>query len=474
MLYYNNEIYYGGKVMEKKLLKRSLSFAMMIAVVFSTIIASSFIKANAAETEKAVTLTQGENTSQHDTVQEAVAAVAADNTQAVITLNKDFEGAGAVVKKDQNIVFNLNGFTWNINSLVGSSGTETNGVQLLQGSTVTIENGTLTSKTAKLLIQNYCDLTIRNATLSGQDNLTEIIVSNNNGSTVITGNSAVQAAAGGIAFDSDKWGGYQGGNVTLENGQVIGNVNATNGGKISLNGGTVTGDVIASNYTYQGNEKTPANIVIDGATINGNVTAQNIGNISISSGTVTGLVSSESTSPVAVTGGVFHTTLGENVDTSAAEYVASIESNGQIKTVVGKTDFDAAVQSLKSGETINIQVVPENSTLTIPEGVTVTNKTNNNIVVNGNALNSGENITIQPEQPEPTPTPDPEPTPEPTPNPEDNNNMTESNNNGQNGSLTSPQTGNNSSSILYISLAFASAALLTIVSFTIRKMSKSK
>ena len=430
--------------MEKKLLKRSLSFAMMIAVVFSTIIASSFIKANAAETEKAVTLTQGENTSQHDTVQEAVAAVAADNTQAVITLNKDFEGAGAVVKKDQNIVFNLNGFTWNINSLVGSSGTETNGVQLLQGSTVTIENGTLTSKTAKLLIQNYCDLTIRNATLSGQDNLTEIIVSNNNGSTVITGNSAVQAAAGGIAFDSDKWGGYQ--------------------------GGTVTGDVIASNYTYQGNEKTPANIVIDGATINGNVTAQNIGNISISSGTVTGLVSSESTSPVAVTGGVFHTTLGENVDTSAAEYVASIESNGQIKTVVGKTDFDAAVQSLKSGETINIQVVPENSTLTIPEGVTVTNKTNNNIVVNGNALNSGENITIQPEQPEPTPTPDPEP----TPNPEDNNNMTESNNNGQNGSLTSPQTGNNSSSILYISLAFASAALLTIVSFTIRKMSKSK
>ena len=44
MLYYNNEIYYGGKVMEKKLLKRSLSFAMMIAVVFSTIIASHLSK----------------------------------------------------------------------------------------------------------------------------------------------------------------------------------------------------------------------------------------------------------------------------------------------------------------------------------------------------------------------------------------------------------------------------------------------
>ena len=56
--------------MEKKLFKRSLTFAMMIAVVFSTIIASSFIKANAAETEKAVTLIQGEkhlNTIQYST-----------------------------------------------------------------------------------------------------------------------------------------------------------------------------------------------------------------------------------------------------------------------------------------------------------------------------------------------------------------------------------------------------------------------
>lgn len=464
--------------MEKKLLKHFLSFAMIIAVVFSIMMASSFIKANAAETEKAVTLTQGEKTSQHDTMQEAVSAVSANGEQAVITLNKNLEGAGVVVQKNQNIVFDLNGFTWDINLLVGSSGTETNGVQLLQGSTVTIENGTLTSKTAKLLIQNYCDLTIRNATLSGQDNLTELIVSNNNGSTVITGNSTIKAAAGGSAFDSDKWGGYQGGNVILENGQVVGDVKATNGGKILLSGGTVTGDVLAYNYTYQGNENTPANIVIDGATIDGNVTAQNIGNINISSGTVTGLVSSDSTSPVTVTGGVFYTDLGKNVDTSNTEYVASIESNGQIKTVVGKTDFDAAVQSLKSGESINILVVPENSTLTIPEGVTVTNTTNNNIVVNGNPLNAGENITIQPEQPE-QPTPPEEEKPLPTPNPGDSevsseNNMTESNNNGQNGSLTSPQTGNESSNILYVSLAFASVALLTIVSLTIRKISKSK
>ncbi len=46
--------------------------------------------------------------------------------------------------------------------------------------------------------------------------------------------------------------------------------------------------------------------------------------------------------------------------------------------------------------------------------------------------------------------------------------MTETNN-GQNGSFTSPQTGNDSSSILYISIAFASAALLTLVSLLSEK-----
>ena len=90
---------------------------------------------------------------------------------------------------------------WDITDTVGSTGTETNGLQLLKGSTVKIQNGALTSKTAKLLIQNYCNLTIDNVKLSGTDNLTQYIVSNNNGSTTITGGSEITAAEGGIAFD---------------------------------------------------------------------------------------------------------------------------------------------------------------------------------------------------------------------------------------------------------------------------------
>ena len=72
---------------------------MMIAVVFSTIIASSFIKANAAETEKAVTFNPRRKYFSTRYSTGSCGVVAADNTQAVITLNKDFEGAGAVVKK---------------------------------------------------------------------------------------------------------------------------------------------------------------------------------------------------------------------------------------------------------------------------------------------------------------------------------------------------------------------------------------
>ena len=43
---------------------------------------------------------------------------------------------------------------------VGSSGTETNGFQLLKGSTVAFKNGTINAGKAKIVIQNYADLTL--------------------------------------------------------------------------------------------------------------------------------------------------------------------------------------------------------------------------------------------------------------------------------------------------------------------------
>ena len=66
----------------------------------------------------------------YNTLAEAVDAVPADGTQVTITMLKEAQGDGVVVKAGQNIVFDFGGHTYNINrALVGSAGTETNGMQ---------------------------------------------------------------------------------------------------------------------------------------------------------------------------------------------------------------------------------------------------------------------------------------------------------------------------------------------------------
>src|SRR5699024_7060389 len=60
-----------------------------------------------------------------------------------------------------HIIFDLKGFTYTVtNPTSGSSGTETNGFQLLQNSIVTFKDGTLSSELGNIIIQNYSDLTL--------------------------------------------------------------------------------------------------------------------------------------------------------------------------------------------------------------------------------------------------------------------------------------------------------------------------
>ena len=146
----------------------------------------------------------------YDTLAEAVEAVPTGNTETEIVLLKDYIGSGIKVVAGKNIVFNLNGKTYTVDKpTVGSSGTETNGFQLLKDSKVTFKNGTLDSATGAdslpnggILIQNYCDLTLENVTLdtSANSNISYVI-SNNFGSLTAKGNTVIKAADGKVAFD---------------------------------------------------------------------------------------------------------------------------------------------------------------------------------------------------------------------------------------------------------------------------------
>ena len=131
----------------------------------------------------------------------AVDAVPADNTEVTITLLNSVEGSGVKVIAGQNIVFDLNNKTYTvINPTVGSAGTETNGFQLLKGATVTFKNGAIDTQVAKILIQNYSDLTLIDVDLIGAE-ITNYVVSNNYGSLTVSGDTNITAADGKVAFD---------------------------------------------------------------------------------------------------------------------------------------------------------------------------------------------------------------------------------------------------------------------------------
>lgn len=261
----------------------------------------------------------------YSSLTEAVAAAPADGTQTTIVLQKSLEGPGVVVNKGQNIVFDFNRNTYTINNTVGSTGTETNGFQLLKGSTVTMKNGTIKSGISKILIQNYCDLTLEDITLDASGSSCQYVISNNYGETIITGNTNITAAAGQVAFDVYYWpaGGYGDGvTVTVDKNMT----------------GTITGKV---EYTR---DKNPDTDWFSKATL----TIEN-GNFDIDLQPVAG--DNAQNANINISGGSFSTSVPEG-------YLAdTVEAT--VKSVSGRmvvyTDIQDAVNAASDGDTVSVK-----------------------------------------------------------------------------------------------------------------------
>ena len=129
-------------------------------------------------------------------LQQAVNAIPSGNTEPVTVYVVDIDGDGVVegggVKvgsesgDTKNVIIDFGDLTYTvINPTVGSSGTETNGFQLLKGSKVVMQNGTLKAGTdaAAILIQKYCDLELIDMTIDVRGSNVQYAVSNNNGTT---------------------------------------------------------------------------------------------------------------------------------------------------------------------------------------------------------------------------------------------------------------------------------------------------
>ena len=144
----------------------------------------------------------------------ALAASVADlanegNKNVVVSVAQDMNNiAGIKTAKGNTLTMDLNGKTLGVSTGTGSPNTTTNGMQLLQGSTVTLKNGTYKAnqggdpnRNIAILIQNYSNLTIEDCTLdmkdandgAGNSAGTTYALSTNCGEVVIKGETNIYA-----------------------------------------------------------------------------------------------------------------------------------------------------------------------------------------------------------------------------------------------------------------------------------------
>lgn len=126
-----------------------------------------------------------------------------------------------------DFVIELNGHTvtMGVDSLHGSTGTETQNWHIEKGSNYTVQNGKIVgSSDADILIQNYANMTLHNVEIDGstlQSGATT--VSSNNGIVNITGSTSISAATNGVALDAFWWDAYPDGTqITIDTTGAIG------------------------------------------------------------------------------------------------------------------------------------------------------------------------------------------------------------------------------------------------------------
>lgn len=245
--------------MKKKLLSIVLSLCMILTLL------PTFALAEA--TTNVAFITKDNVTTNYTTLADAVAAAQSGD---VITLLRNCSGTGigtfvntnnGQLTGVKNFTIDFGGFTYNVTgSAVGSAGYLSQGFHLEKGANVTLKNGTITSTSGsgvKMLVQNYCNLTLQDITLDGKnlDGGTPCYtLSNNCGAVNINGNTTITAKnADGIAFDAC-WApnkGYaEGTQVTLDTtGSIAGNIEFDLWGTNADTGCLTTVDIKNCNMT---------------------------------------------------------------------------------------------------------------------------------------------------------------------------------------------------------------------------------
>ena len=360
--------------------------------------------------------------SQYADIPSAIAAAEeASETTFTIKLMSDVTGKGFITDAGQNVTIDLNGFTYTINYCVGSTGTETNGMQLLANSVVTIKNGTITSTAdamawdkstsnyeaigAGILIQNYSNLTLDNVFVDGKNLATDVYsgsayaLSNNNSNTVLKGETNIDAPEGHVAFDVCNFSSYTTDAVVTFDSDYTGTINGDvemtyvnnandvginliieEGASVDINGSidsTQTKSVIDVKGTLAADDITNSGTLNVYGTLRADVTNQgdsakfNYTPDATINGKVDGETVNTQWQPLPLTDGVV-------IDASSSIVASSnqrVTVDGNVKVVAG------------GSITINGQlVINEGGTLTLEKGAEVIVEGQGTVIVNGDLI----------------------------------------------------------------------------------------
>lgn len=237
-------------------------------------------KAAIADTSAAAAINQGSSSKVYvakigNTYYEKVTGAFAEAVDGdKIDIIGDSSGAGVKVLKNrftsQGIVVDFHENTYTIDTtLVGSPGYESQAFHLEKGNKITLMYGTITSENAKMLVQNYCDLTLQNMTLTPNNpNYNNYYTLSNNCGNVVINNTTINAnpTPNSFAFDVCRFSSYPSVSVTVEGNSVINgdveisasNNDAKDGFSLTLEGGTMTGDIVVDASAEAAMEKAPA------------------------------------------------------------------------------------------------------------------------------------------------------------------------------------------------------------------------
>ena len=291
-------------------------------------------------------------------------------------------------------------------TLLGDVDSET--LVSIEGSSasLTVKDGAIRSEAQRgdnsmgmVQISNGCTLNLDGGEL--YSSFLHAIRNNGGGTVTMTGGSVTVDRQGAYALDNYGTAEISGGTLTVQGGTAVHAVTNSSGpaSTTKLSGSVVCIGNIHVNGSKNADKTNIANLEISSGTINGNVNVESYSDVTLSGGTFTGGVkgTSADNNTISVTGGIYSQ---KPDDAYLADDALVIEADSpDSQFYVGK-DALTRISSAQSGDTLEVVHGESVSISDLPGGVTVENKTEDNITVNGEPVAPDGSITIPaPEQP---------------------------------------------------------------------------